>query len=115
MNRQKSKHKDVKLAPSEVIKQPVLTEKALRLLNETKLKKYVFKVLPSANKNDIKEAVEKIFNVKVEKVNVINIPSRTKYYRYRFKYNRPSYKKAVVTLKEGYRIEAIDSSIEKEK
>lgn len=115
MNKQQSKPRKVKLPPSEIILNPVLSEKAIRIMNQTKLKKYVFKVLKSANKTDIKEAVEKLFDVKVHKVNIINIPSKTKYYRYRYKYHKPSYKKAVVTLKEGYNIPSIDSSIEKEK
>jgi len=109
-----SQHKDSKLNIYQVILSPVLTEKAIRLMNQHKLKKYVFKVHKKATKNDIKEAVEKIFNVKVEKVNTINIPQKLKHFRYRYNYFRPSYKKAVVTLKEGYSIEQIDSSIEKE-
>lgn len=104
-----------KLSPYEVILHPILTEKAVRIMNQTNLKKYTFKVISKASKTDIKEAIEKIFNVKVEKVNVIKIPPKTKHFRYRYKYNKPSYKKAIVTLKEGYKIESIDSSIEKEK
>ncbi|MFN4220457.1 MAG: 50S ribosomal protein L23 [bacterium] len=115
MKQQKLKHKKVKLSPYEIILEPILTEKSIRLINSSKNKKYTFKVLPSASKVDIKEAVETIFGVKVQKVNTIKIPQKTKIYRYRYKFSRDAYKKAVVTLKEGYKIDSIDSSIEKEK
>jgi large subunit ribosomal protein L23 len=110
-----SQHRNPHLNPYNVIISPVLTEKAtMVLMNHGKLKKYVFKVHQKATKTDIKEAVEKIFNVKVQKVNTINIPKKMKHFRYRYNYFRPSYKKAIVTLKEGYSITEIDSSIEKE-
>ncbi|MEN3014761.1 MAG: 50S ribosomal protein L23 [bacterium] len=102
----------LKLDPYQIIISPILTEKAVRLIKQGR---YVFKVHPKASKTDIKQAIEKIFEVKVEKVNTINIPSKTKSYRFRYKYNRPSYKKAIVTLKQGFRINQIDSSIEKER
>lgn len=114
MSKQKLEHKKLKLSPFEIILEPVLTEKAI-LMNKGNFKKYVFKVHKDASKDDIKNAMEQVFNVKVQKVNTINIPERTKYFRYRHKYNRTSYKKAIVTLKEGYSIDIIDKSIEKEK
>ncbi len=115
MKQQKLKHK-IKLSPFDIILEPVLTEKAVGILNESKnKKKYTFKVHQSASKIDIKQTIEDIFNVKVDQVNVIKIPSKTKYFRYRYKFTKSSYKKAIVTLKEGFSIKEIDSSIEKQK
>ena len=53
---------------TDVLKKPILTEKSLRLMDEEN--KYTFDVDVRCNKVEIKEAVEKLFNVKVEKVNV---------------------------------------------
>lgn len=108
----------------QVLKRPILTEKALALLNQNnKKKKYVFEINRDASKVDVKNAVEKLFNVKVEKVNIINIPEKTTYYRSRYKFqsNRniyyrhktKSYKKAIITLKEGYKIDFVENLLEK--
>ena len=59
----------------DIIKRPVLSEKSY---SEIANKKYVFEVAVDANKIEIKEAVEKIFGVKVEKVNTINIRGKLK-------------------------------------
>ncbi len=106
-----------------VLKRPILTEKALALLNQNNKKKYVFEINEDATKVDVKNAVEKLFNVKVEKINIINIPGKTTYYRSRYKFqsNRniyyrhktKGYKKAIITLKEGYKIDFIENLLEK--
>lgn len=76
---------------------PVITEKSARL-EETG--KYVFKVDVRANKTQVKQAIEKIFNVKVEKVNIMNThPKDRRVGKYTGKSNR--YKKAIVKLAEG--------------
>lgn len=95
--------KQEKLTPYDVIIRPILTEKSHRLMNE---RKYVFEVNPLANKGQIKEAVEKIFNVKVEKVNVINVKPKPKR-RGLFVGRSRRWKKAIVTLKEGYVIKEL--------
>ena len=59
----------------DIIKKPVLSEKSY---SEIANKKYVFEVAVDANKIEIKEAVEKIFGVKVEKVNTINVRGKLK-------------------------------------
>ncbi|HIW56093.1 MAG TPA: 50S ribosomal protein L23 [Firmicutes bacterium] len=59
----------------DIIKRPVLSEKSY---SEIANKKYVFEVAVDANKIEIKEAVEKIFGVKVEKVNTINVRGKLK-------------------------------------
>ena len=95
--------KQEKLTPYDIIIRPILTEKSHRLMNE---RKYVFEVNPLANKGQIKEAVEKIFNVKVEKVNVINVKPKPKR-RGIFVGRSRKWKKAIVTLKEGYVIKEL--------
>ncbi|MBS0235969.1 MAG: 50S ribosomal protein L23 [Proteobacteria bacterium] len=79
----------------QVIIAPAQTEKALRL-SETQQKR-VFKVAKCATKSQIKAALEKIFEVKVSSVNIINVPEKKKIFRGR-QGVRNSYKKAVVTF-----------------
>ena len=87
---------------TDVLKRPVLTEKTL-LLQQTE-NKYTFDVELSATKPEIKDAVEKMFNVKVERVNVMNVAAKTKRLgKYVGKTNKR--RKAIVTLKEGYSID----------
>ena len=81
----------------DIIFQPVITEKSASMESEGK---YVFKVDVRANKTQVKQAIEKIFNVKVEKVNIMNIhPKKKRVGKYEGKSNR--YKKAVVKLAKG--------------
>jgi len=87
--------------PYKILKYPIITEKATDLAEKNK---YVFCVDKKANKKQIKEAVETVYNVKVEKVNIINVPRKRKNYRFRIEGYKSGYKKAIVTLKEGYRI-----------
>ena len=89
---------------TDVLKKPVLTEKSLALMDENK---YTFDVDVHSNKIEIRQAVEKLFNVKVEKVNIINVrPKKRRVGRYEgFK---PSMKKAIVTLAEGQTIEKFE-------
>ena len=60
----------------DVLKKPVLTEKSLAL--QTEENKYTFDVDLDANKTEVKIAVEKLFNVKVEKVNIMNVKPKAK-------------------------------------
>ena len=69
---------------------------------------YVFKVAKSSTKLEIKQAVEKIFNVKVLAVNTLNQNGKVKRFR-NIKGNRPDFKKAFVKLAEG---NTIDTSVE---
>ena len=86
---------------TDVLKKPVLTEKTMTLqANENK---YTFVVDVNANKVDIKQAVEAMFGVKVESVNVMNVNPKTKRMgRYEGKTNRR--RKAIVKLAEGNEI-----------
>ena len=86
----------------DIIKAPIITEKSASLSENGNI--VTFSVDPKANKTQIKQAVEKIFNVKVESVNTINIKPKTKRVgRYTGLTNRK--KKAIVKLKEGSSIE----------
>jgi len=87
---------------SEIIKGPVVSEKAT-LLNQ-KLKKLVLKVHPQANKVQIKEALQRLFDVKVEKVNTLNRVGKTRRMR-RMIVQGSTTKRVIVTLKEGYSID----------
>ena len=85
----------------EIIKAPVITEKSSVLAQEGK---YVFKVDPKANKTEIKMAIEKLFNVKVEEISTINVvPKKRRVGRYSGMSNRC--KKAIVKLAEGQTID----------
>ena len=83
--------------PRDVIIRPVVSEKSYGLIDEGK---YTFQVAPSANKTEIKYAVETIFGVKVESVNTLNRPGKRK--RTRFGWGtRKATKRAIVSLREG--------------
>jgi large subunit ribosomal protein L23 len=85
-----------------VIEAPLITEKGT-FVNETG-NQVVFQVRPDANKIEIKQAVEKLFKVKVLKVRTANILGKTRRVG-RSRGNRPDWKKAYVTLGEGQRID----------
>ena len=80
---------------------PHITEKS-GLLNERAV--YVFKVKPRGNKITIKNAIEKLYGVSVNKVRVIPTPSKEKFIRGKWG-RKPGYKKAVVYLQKGEKIE----------
>ncbi|HIX81774.1 MAG TPA: 50S ribosomal protein L23 [Candidatus Erysipelatoclostridium merdavium] len=83
---------------TDVLKKPVLTEKSMTLSTEEN--KYTFDVDVNANKIEIKQAVEAMFGVKVESVNVMNVkPKKKRMGRYEGKTNRR--RKAIVKLAEG--------------
>ncbi len=85
----------------EILKAPVITEKS-EIAKEAG--KYTFKVDSKANKLEIKEAIEKIFNVKVAAIRTLNVkPKKRRVGRYTGLTNRT--KKAIVTLKEGQTID----------
>ncbi|MBE6025325.1 MAG: 50S ribosomal protein L23 [Firmicutes bacterium] len=78
----------------DVIITPVITEQSMDVAVD---KKYTFKVAPTANKTQVKLAVEEIFGVEVAKVNIMNYDGKLKRMG-RFAGYTPSYKKAIVTL-----------------
>ena len=85
----------------DVIVSPVITEKATALSEQNKV---VFKVRPDATKPQIKEAVEKLFDVKVRSVNTLVTKGKVKMFR-GTRGQRSDVKKAVVTLAEGQTID----------
>jgi large subunit ribosomal protein L23 len=87
--------------PRDIIFRPVITEKSTGAMQDNK---YTFMVDLKANKVEIRQAIEAIFKVKVAGVNTVRVLGKTK----RMGRNigkRPDYKKAIVTLAEGQRIE----------
>jgi large subunit ribosomal protein L23 len=89
----------------DVLKGPMLTEKGT-LLKETD-NKVLFKVSKSANKIEIKKAIEEIFKVKVDRVTTMNYKGKKKRMG-RYEGKRPDWKKAIVTLKEGEKLDFIE-------
>ena len=85
-----------------LIKSPIITEQTAQLGES--LKQVVFKVDISANKKEIKKAVEKLFNVEVIKVTTSIVKGKTKRNRFGI-YKKSNYKKAYVVLKEGSEIQ----------
>ncbi len=90
-----------------VLIQPLLTEK-LTGLRET-ANQVGFLVHAGANRIEVKRAVESALKVKVEKVNIINVMGKTKRLG-RFSGKRPDWKKAIVTLKKGEKLELYESA-----
>lgn len=92
------------MSPSDVIIAPVLSEKAIVAMQTGK---YTFYVHPRANRVQIKEAVETVFEVDVTKVNLVKV--RTKVKRMgRFSGRTENRLKAIVTLKPGQKIEQLE-------
>ncbi|MCL5257683.1 MAG: 50S ribosomal protein L23 [Patescibacteria group bacterium] len=110
-DREDKKEKDLRIVgktkyffAKDILLAPVLTEKSRDLL---KLNKYIFKVQPKANRKEVREAVEKIFNVQVEKVNILKLNKRVRG-RLKIPSIRPLTKKALITLKPDNRISIFD-------
>ncbi len=87
--------------PREILRRPILTEKSMRLME---MGKYTFEVAKDATKPEIRAAVERIFGVKVAKVNTLRIPGKTRR-RGPHTYRTPDRKKAIITLRPGYKID----------
>ncbi len=86
-----------------LIKNPIITEKAIR---GSELGKYVFLVEKKATVNEIKKAVETLYNVKVEKTNVVNVKPKTRRLGKTVGV-KPGYKKIIVTLKKGQKLDIL--------
>ena len=90
----------------QILQAPQMTEKAVRLSGEGQ---YVFKVLVDATKPEIRVAVEKLFNVQVKSVRVLNVHASDTQFRGRPGI-RSGWKKAYVTLKDGFTIELLGAA-----
>ncbi len=86
----------------DILREPVISEKGWRLQEENK---YVFEVHPKANKNQIKRAVENLFKVKVLRVWTLNMPSKPRRKKFYQQGEISGWKKAVVQVAPGQRIE----------
>lgn len=89
----------------DILREPVVTEKSYAGTGEAN--QYTFRIARSASKTEVKAAVEAIFEVKVDKVQVINMPSKPKR-RGQHAGTRSGYRKAVVRLAEGHSLEMAD-------
>ena len=85
-----------------IIKKPVVSEKSTALAEVAN--RYVFKVEATATKTEIKQAVEQLFKVKVKAVNTIVMHGKNKRAG-RFEFKRSNWKKAIITLGQGQKIE----------
>lgn len=86
--------------PYEVLKRPIVTEKSTQ---QGEQGRYTFEVHPDANKHQVKDAVEKIFEVTVVAVNIISVPGKRRRYGRHLSTPR-SWKKATVKLAQGQSI-----------
>ena len=94
------------LHPNEVLLAPVVSEKSYSLIGD---RKYTFKVHKNAHKTQIRQAVEQLFDVKVEGVNIVKVqakPKRRGFHRGQ----KPGWKKAIVQLRPGDSIEIFEGA-----
>ena len=94
------------LHPNEVLLAPVVSEKSYSLITD---RKYTFKVHEDAHKTQVRQAVEQLFGVQVEQVNIVKVQSKPKR-RGLIRGRRPGWKKAIVQLKEGNSIEIFEGA-----
>lgn len=90
----------------DIVIKPIVSEKSYDQIGKNK---YTFQVDRRATKPDIRQAIEEIFKVDVVDVNTINYRGKRKRLRWAYGY-RSSWKKAVVTLKEGQKIEIFEGA-----
>lgn len=91
--------------PRSIVIRPIISEHSYDVMDNNV---YTFEVAKDANKIEIKNAIQQIFNVTVKKVNTLNVKPKPKRLRYKSGYTR-SWKKAMVTLEEGDSIEIFAS------
>ncbi len=94
------------LHPNEVLLAPVVSEKSYSLITD---RKYTFKVHKDAHKTQVRQAVEELFEVHVENVNILKVQSKPKR-RGATKGIRPGWKKAIVQVREGESIEIFEGA-----
>ena len=94
------------LHPNQVLLAPVVSEKSYSLISD---RKYTFKVHEDAHKTQIRQAVEDLFEVKVQSVNILKVQSKPKR-RGLTRGSRPGWKKAIVQLCEGHEIEIFEGA-----
>lgn len=95
----------MELSIYEIIKGVINTPKSLEL--RQKFGKITFRINDAANKTMVREAVEKIWNVRVRDVHIVRLPGKS-FTSQRKQYQRSGVKKAIITLKDGYKIDLPD-------
>jgi large subunit ribosomal protein L23 len=96
----------VSLHPNEVLLAPVVSEKSYSLLTD---RKYTFRVHKDAHKTQVRQAVEQLFEVKVQAVNIVKVRAKPKR-RGMIRGRKPGWKKAIVQLREGETIEIFEGA-----
>jgi large subunit ribosomal protein L23 len=96
----------VSLHPNEVLLAPVVSEKSYAQIAD---RKYTFKVHKDAHKTQVRQAVEELFDVQVQGVNIVKVQHKPKR-RGTTKGSRPGWKKAIVQLREGNTIEIFEGA-----
>lgn len=88
----------------DIVKRPLITEKATKLVEEGK---YTFEVMQGVNKVEIKKAIEEVFKVNVVKINVINVRKKERKVG-KYEGFRPAVRKAIVTLEKGQTLDVFE-------
>jgi large subunit ribosomal protein L23 len=96
-----------KMRAYDIVVKPILTEKSYGLMAESK---YTFEVSKDSTKPEIKDAIEVLFNVKVTAVRIMNVKGKPKRLG-RFEGYKRNWKKAIVTLAEGYVIKELQGNM----
>jgi large subunit ribosomal protein L23 len=96
----------VSLHPNEVLLAPVVSEKSYELIEQ---RKYAFRVHPDAHKTQVRQAVEQLFDVHVQRVNIVKVQPKPKR-RGLIRGVKPGWKKAIVQLREGESIEIFEGA-----
>lgn len=94
------------LHPNEVLLAPVVSEKSYSLIGD---RKYTFRVHKDAHKTQVRQAVEQLFDVEVERVNIVKVQAKPKR-RGLSRGVKPGWKKAIVQLREGHSIEIFEGA-----
>jgi large subunit ribosomal protein L23 len=94
------------LHPAEILIRPVVSEKSYHQITENR---YTFRVHSEAHKTQVRQAVEELFDVKVVAVNIVQMPAKPKR-RGMQRGTRPGWKKAIVQLKPGDKIEIFEGA-----
>jgi large subunit ribosomal protein L23 len=96
----------VSLHPNQVLLAPVVSEKSYELIEQ---RKYAFRVHPDAHKTQVRQAVEELFHVHVQAVNILKVQPKPKR-RGMIRGTRPGWKKAIVQVREGESIEIFEGA-----
>jgi large subunit ribosomal protein L23 len=88
----------------DIVKRPLITEKATKLVDEGK---YTFEVMQGVNKVEVKKAIEELFKVNVVKVNIVNVRKKERRVG-KYEGFRPAVRKAIVTLQKGQTLDVFE-------